>query len=77
MIQLGKVYEDSITGFRGVATARAEYLYGCVQIQLTSKKMPKDGKPVTHWFDEPQLKGIERGIKKHGSYHETPERTYP
>ena len=32
---LGKTYRDAITGFRGIATARVEYLTGCAQVCLT------------------------------------------
>lgn len=33
-VVLGQQYRDKITGFQGIATARVEYLYGCVRIEL-------------------------------------------
>lgn len=54
MIKLGEKVKDGITGFEGVATARAEYLYGCVRVLVESKKL-KDGKPIDEWFDEQRL----------------------
>ena len=45
MIKLGSKVRDSITGLEGIATARTEYLYGCVRITITPTEL-KDGKPV-------------------------------
>lgn len=57
-VKLGQTVKDTISGFNGVATARCEYLFGCLQIQVTPKEM-KDGVPVkSKWFDEPQLMGV-------------------
>jgi hypothetical protein len=55
MIKLGEIVVDSISGFTGVATAKTEWLYGCVRICVTPKEL-KDGKPVDEqWFDEQRL----------------------
>ena len=55
MIGLGQTVRDKISGFTGVATGRAEFLYGCERI-LVQPKLDKDGKPQeADWFDEPQL----------------------
>lgn len=55
MVKLGDFVRDSITGFSGVATARSEYLYGCVHIQVTPAEL-KDGRPVEpQWLDEARL----------------------
>jgi hypothetical protein len=32
MVKLGSKCRDSITGLEGIATARTEYLYGCVHV---------------------------------------------
>ena len=58
-VKLGKQYKDSISGFQGIAVARAEYLYGCVRILLSPTKLKADGDflPDT-WFDEPQLESV-------------------
>ena len=54
-IQLKDKVEDVITGFTGIVTAKAEYLYGCTQFLVNSKcKDNEQGK--TSWIDEPQLK---------------------
>jgi len=58
MIELGAEVTDMITGFRGVATARAKYLTGCARIQVTPK-VKKDGSlAVAEWFDEPMLRVV-------------------
>lgn len=54
-MKLGDRVRDALTGFMGVATGRAEYLYGCVQVQVTPRVL-KEGKPVEpQWFDEQRL----------------------
>jgi hypothetical protein len=50
-VKLGETYRDPITGLEGVATARAEYLYGCVRVVLEGTGDLKDGV----WFDEQRL----------------------
>lgn len=49
---LGEKYRDSISGYEGVCTGRAEYLYGCVQVCLSGGDA---GKPTTEWFDEQRV----------------------
>lgn len=55
MIQLGERYRDTITGFEGIATARFEYLHGCVRWNLTGVL---NGEPKDFAFDEPQLEPV-------------------
>lgn len=52
-VTLGERYRDEISGFEGVATARYEYLHGCVRVQL--EKGGGDGKPEEFVFDEQRL----------------------
>jgi hypothetical protein len=52
-VHLGEEYVDSITGFQGTATARTEYLYGCVRVVLEG--VGKDGTPEEWVFDEQRL----------------------
>lgn len=53
-VTLGKKYRDDVSGFEGVATARYEFLNGCVRYQLTAES--KEGKaPDELVFDEEQL----------------------
>jgi hypothetical protein len=55
-IQLGTIATDSITGFKGVAVVRTEFLFECVRIGLMPKAL-KDGLPQEKcYFDERQLK---------------------
>ena len=70
MINLGDEVRDSISGFRGIAIAKHEYLHGCTRVSV-APKMGKDGKlGGTLAFDEPQLIVIKaRVIKESG--HDT------
>jgi len=55
MVKLGETVTDSITGFSGVATARSEYLYGCVRVYVEPPGL-KDELPIEgKWFDEQRL----------------------
>lgn len=55
MVRLGERVRDLITGFAGVATARVEYLNGCVRIEVTPKAL-HEGKPMdAQWFDEQRI----------------------
>jgi hypothetical protein len=60
-IKLGSKVKDSITGFSGIATARAEYLYGCIQIQITPDKLKDETTIDSVWFDEQRVEVIEEG----------------
>jgi hypothetical protein len=62
MITLGQKVKDKISGFTGIATARIEYLNGCVQY-CVSPKTDKDGKrPDAEWFDDAILEVVSGGI---------------
>lgn len=67
MIELGKRYKDTVTGFEGVATARYEYLNGCVRYQLEAPKQDSGG-ILELIFDEQRLELVkeeqERGIRR-------------
>lgn len=55
MVKMGSKVTDSITGFNGIVTGRAEYLYGCVRLLVEPKGL-HDGKPIeSFWFDEQRL----------------------
>jgi hypothetical protein len=57
-MKLGDVVKDRISGFKGVATCRLEYLNGCVRWQVSPQEL-HDGKPVdSHYFDDEQLETI-------------------
>ncbi len=54
-IAFGTTVTDSVTGFTGKVTARAEYITGCVQYGVTPP-VDKDGNVRdTHWCDEGRL----------------------
>jgi len=53
-IELGKKVKDSITGFSGVVTGRADYITGCRQYCVTPRV--SQGKMVeSNWIDEDRL----------------------
>ena len=63
MIPLGTLIQDRVTGVSGIATARVEYLNGCVQYCL-KRKMREDGTvPEGLYIDEGQLEVIGDGIR--------------
>lgn len=55
MVTLGDKVKDHITGFEGIVTGRATYLYGCVQVLVTAKKRKPDGDIIAEWFDEQRV----------------------
>jgi hypothetical protein len=58
MIKLGSKVRDKVTGFTGITTGRAEYLYGCNQYNIVP---PVDAGKLgeTQWFDEGRIEVIE------------------
>ena len=69
MIELGQKVKDKVTGFTGIATARIEYLNGCVQILVTPKMAtPKKGEtqeyPTATYVDVEQLDIVGRKSSK-------------
>lgn len=54
-VELGSKIKDSITGFKGIATARCVYINGCVQYEITPTTL-KDGVPQKeYWLDEKRV----------------------
>jgi len=61
-IKLGQKIRDIVTGMEGIATAKVEYLNGCIQYCLRPA-MDKDGKlPEASYVDEGQLEVIGDGV---------------
>lgn len=61
MNNLGKKGRDKITGFEGIITGKAIYLYGCSQYNLVPPA--KDGViGSTEWFDEGRIEIIGEGV---------------
>lgn len=60
MIELLSRVADTITGFKGIATARCEYYTGCILYEVIPEKL-KDGIPQKEqWLDEQRLKVIDK-----------------
>lgn len=54
-INLGDQVVDSVSGLKGIATARVDYMNGCIQYGV-SAPIGKDGKvPETVFIDHTQL----------------------
>lgn len=75
---LGDVLKDSITGFKGVAICRTEWLNGCLRVTLQPQDL-KDGKPIeAQTFDVEQLDLVKRAkprdVKPHGGDRAEPAR---
>jgi hypothetical protein len=58
-VLLGDKYRDNISGFEGTATARSEFLFGCVRVCLEGGK---DGELKTEWFDEQRLVRLDGSV---------------
>ena len=54
-IQLGDEVKDPITGFKGIAVIRHNYLQGCDRISVIGKATTDKPEPPELSFDEPQL----------------------
>lgn len=62
-IELGREAKDVVSGYKGIVTARTEYLNGCVRFHLRPKAS-KDGKlDEGEWFDEVELERIGDGVR--------------
>lgn len=55
-ITLGNKYRDKVSGWEGIATARYEYMNGCVRIEISGAD--KDGKPEGFVFDVHQVEEV-------------------
>ena len=63
-LELGQIAKDKITGFKGILTARCEFLTGCNRYCIQPHEL-KDGKPIDGiYFDESQIEIISDGISK-------------
>ncbi len=70
-IELGKIYTDRVTGFRGVATARCEYLYDSNKVLLTHRGLSGASDVREYWFPAANLtNAVDVGIKvvRHAEY---------
>jgi hypothetical protein len=62
-IMLGDLVKDKVSGFKGIATSRTEFLNGCVRFGVNASKLDKDGKIFqTEVFDEEQLEVVKVSV---------------
>lgn len=62
MVNLGSEVKDMITGMKGIAIGRTEWLYGCARVGIQPKGVTKEGKAKeTVWFDEQGIKVLKEG----------------
>ena len=55
MIKLGDEVKDRVSGFRGIAISRHEYLQGCSRVTIQPPVNEKGELPDCKSFDEPDL----------------------
>lgn len=53
MIKLGAKVKDKETGYNGVVTGRAEYLYR--ETQILVENIDNTGRPIEWWIEEERL----------------------
>lgn len=65
-VKLGDKCKDRISGFEGICTGSAEWLYACTKICITPKGFQKDNRqPIEScWFDEPQTEVVQEKVMK-------------
>ena len=65
-IELGDEVRHKITGFKGVAVVRANYISGCNRITIQPKVNKNGEVPEEKSFDEPEIEIIKRKkVKRH------------
>ena len=57
-IKLGSKVRDKVTGFEGTATARIEYMNGCIQYCVRPKVGPDGKMPEHEYIDVQELEII-------------------
>jgi len=65
-IELGDKCKDKISGFEGICTGLAEWLYACSKVMITPQKLDqkKYAPAESNWFDEPQIEKIKPKVMK-------------
>lgn len=56
-VVLGRKYRDTVSGWEGTATARYQYMNGCIRIEIAGAD--KDGKPESFVFDVQQIEELD------------------
>jgi hypothetical protein len=61
-IGLGDRVKDPVSGYTGIVTGITTWLHGCVRMGVMSETL-HEGKPIDErWFDQSQLRLVERGV---------------
>lgn len=76
MAKLGDQVCDSITGFKGIVTARAEYLNGCVRVEIEAPVDDNGNRRDSAWVDEQRVDALSLA-KTGGPAGEPPRRNPP
>lgn len=75
--ELGDSARDVITGFAGIVTCKAEYIFGCKKIQLTEPgpyKQPRNAATAisddahVKWFDEDSVAIVKAGTVRRAAH---------
>lgn len=57
-VSLGDKVKDTLTGFTGIVTARAEYLTGCNQVYVLPKSEKENEIKGGEWFDMERIEKV-------------------
>ena len=85
MIKLGSEVKDEMTGMKGVAIGRSEYLYGCASIWIQPKGLVNGEPKKSIWVDEQRVVVLKPPVVKiskdssatSGGPQSVPSRSYP
>jgi len=58
--KIGQTVKDLVTGVEGVAICRAQYLHGCIRLEVQPSKKKDDTIPESVMIDEVQIKIINK-----------------
>ena len=61
--KLGRELKCVVTGFTGIATAKIEYLNGCIQYCIVPKVREDGKRPDGEYIDQGQLELVGEGVK--------------
>jgi len=75
--ELGETLQCKVTEFTGIATAKVEYLNGCIQYCLVPKIGADNKRPNGEYIDQGQLSKINNGISVEQSDTGGPQRDCP
>lgn len=77
MITLGQKVQDVVTGFEGIATARVEYLNGCVQYCVKPRVDGSGKTQDAEYIDQQQLVVVDDGVLVEARQGGGPQRDTP